>query len=133
MKCLPILGDLSDVSNTKALTKMADAGVIFRGAKANKTMAAAVLQFRSSVNSEAMFKSLCAAASAPSLCATAGLSEPPPAESLEWGYVWNDKKALCWDHDVWELLEQEGAHLFPEEEGNVKTKKWPLRLRGAQD
>ena len=48
----------------------------------------------------AMWKSLCAAASAPSLGATAGLSEPPPAESLEWGF-WNDKKA----HDVWELLD----------------------------
>ena len=53
MKCLPIIGELPDVSNAKAQIKMAEAGVVFRGAKANKTMAAAVLQFRSSVNSEA--------------------------------------------------------------------------------
>ena len=52
MKCLPIIGEL-DVSNSKAQIKMAEAGVVFRGAKANKTMAAAVLQFRSSVGSEA--------------------------------------------------------------------------------
>ena len=45
------------------------------------------------------------------------------AESLEWGYVWNDKKALIWDHDVWELLEEAVPHLFPEEERNVKTKR----------
>ena len=54
MKCLPIIGEQADVSNSKAQIKMAEAGVVFRGAKANKTMAAAVLQFRSSVGSEAM-------------------------------------------------------------------------------
>ena len=44
------------------------------------------------------------------------------AEILGGDYVWNDKRALCWDMHVWELLDHEGVHLFPEEERNVKTK-----------
>ena len=57
------------------------------------------------------------------------------AESLEWGYVWNDKKALCWDHDVWELLEQEGPTCSRRRRGTSKPRNGgqPLRLRGAQD
>ena len=42
---------------------------------------------------------------------------------LEWGHVWNDKLALCWDMSVWELLAHEVVYLFTEEERKVKYKK----------
>ena len=45
------------------------------------------------------------------------------AEILEWDYVFEDKKALCWDPDIWKLLEHNVIPLFPPEEQGVKTKK----------
>ena len=45
------------------------------------------------------------------------------AEILDWNYVCEDKKALCWGPHIWKLLEHKVIPLFPPSEQGVKTKK----------